>query len=181
MKKFIKKILLVVLVTLFANCSYAHDFEVDGIYYKYISKTNLTVAVSYKDSFSSSVDEYSGDVNIPSNVVYGGKTYLVLSIGDHAFEYCSDLTSVSIPNSVTSIGSFAFRNCSGLTSVFIPGGVTSIGSSAFVRCSGLTSVSIPAGVTAIGSSAFSGCIGLTSVDIPSSVMFIGSNAFVICI
>ena len=51
----------------------------------------------------------------------------VTSIGSSAFEYCSDLTSVTIPSSVTSIGSNAFLNCSGLTSVTIPEGVTSIG------------------------------------------------------
>ena len=51
----------------------------------------------------------------------------VTSIGSSAFEYCSDLTSVTIPASVTSIGKDAFLNCSGLTSVTIPDSVTSIG------------------------------------------------------
>ena len=68
------------------------------------------------------------------------------SIGNYAFYYCSGLTSVEIPNSVTSIGNYAFYNCYDLTSVVIPNSVTSIGTFAFCGCSGLTSVtsSIPA-------------------------------------
>ena len=62
------------------------------------------------------------------------------SIGNSAFSYCSGLTSVTIPNSVTTIGSNAFRGCSGLTSVTIPNSVTTIGGNAFTQCSGLTSV-----------------------------------------
>ena len=53
------------------------------------------------------------------------------SIGESAFRFCSALTSVTIPNSVTSIGSAAFAGCSGLTSVTIPNSVTSIGNNAF--------------------------------------------------
>ena len=91
----------------------------------------------------------------------------VTSIGGDAFRGCTGLTSVTIPNSVTSIGSYAFYNCTGLTSVTIPNSVTSIGSWAFSGCSGLTSVTIPNSVTSIGSAAFAGCSGLTSVTIES--------------
>ena len=58
-------------------------------------------------------------------------------IGTSAFYWCSGLTSITIPNSVTSIGYQAFYNCSGLTSITIPDGVTSIGDDAFWGCSGL--------------------------------------------
>ena len=101
----------------------------------------------------------------------------VTSIGNYAFADCSGLTSVTIPNSVTSIGNYAFADCSGLTSVTIPNSVTSIGNYAFWYCSGLTSITIPNSVTSIGEGAFYGCSGLTSVTIPNSVTSIGERAF----
>ena len=104
----------------------------------------------------------------------------VTSIGDYAFYYCDNLTSVTIPNSVTSIGNYAFYDCYLLTSVTIGSSVTSIGNNAFYDCSGLTSVIIPNSVTSIGEYAFSGCSGLTSVIIPNAVTSIGSGAFREC-
>jgi hypothetical protein len=102
----------------------------------------------------------------------------VTSIGNYAFYECSGLTSITIGNSVTSIGWRAFQYCSGLTSVTIPNSVTSIGNVAFASCSGLTSVTIPNSVTSIGDYAFNNCSGLTSVTIGSGVTNIGSQAFV---
>ncbi len=89
------------------------------------------------------------------------------SIGNYAFDYCSGLTSVTIPNSVTSIGIEAFDYCSGLTDVTIPNSVTSIGNYAFSGCSGLTEVTIPNSVTSIGYGAFSYCSGLTEIIVES--------------
>ena len=149
----------------------AYGFEVDGINYGTSSDTSVYVAQNAK---------YSGAVVIPATVDWKGKTYTVTAIGSYAFQNCSGLTSVTIPNSVTSIEYSAFYNCSGLTSVTIPNSVTSIGSSAFSECSGLTSVTIPNSVTSIGSYAFQNCSGLTSVTIPNSVTSIGSYAFQNC-
>ncbi|MBQ2239705.1 MAG: leucine-rich repeat domain-containing protein, partial [Alistipes sp.] len=61
-------------------------------------------------------------------------------IGDLAFEGCSSLTSITIPESVTIIGHGAFYGCSSLTSITIGNGVTSIGEWAFEDCSSLTSI-----------------------------------------
>ena len=103
----------------------------------------------------------------------------VTSIGKYAFDYCSNLTSVTIPNSVKSIGDSAFRSC-GLTSITIPNSVKSIGDYAFDSCSSLTSVTIPNSVTSIGASAFYSCSNLESVTIPNSVTSIGEYAFEAC-
>ena len=114
---------------------------------------------------------------IPNTVTYQETNYSVTRIGTDAFEYCSSLTSVTIPNSVTTIGNEAFSGCSSLTSVTIPNSVTSIGDDAFFCCSSLTSVTIPNSVTTIGGRAFAYCRSLTSVTIPNSVTTIGYSAF----
>ena len=98
------------------------------------------------------------------------------SIRSFAFSGCSSLTSVTIPNSVTSIGSYAFSICSSLTSVTIGNSVESIGVYAFYDCSSLTSITIPNRVTSIGGWAFA-YSSLTFVTIPNSVTSIGDGAF----
>ena len=105
----------------------------------------------------------------------------VTDIDNYAFQGCSKLTSVMIPEGVASIGIYAFAGCSGLTSITIPEGVASIGSSAFLNCSGLTSVMIPDSVTSLGSRAFDGCSKLTGVIIPGSLRFIDYGVFSGCI
>jgi hypothetical protein len=102
------------------------------------------------------------------------------SIGYSAFNQCSGLTSIDIPDSVTSIGGWAFNGCRSLTTCTIGSGVISIGDRAFNGCSGLTSIEIPSGVTSIGSGMCSGCTSLTSVTIPDSVTSIGNETFVYC-
>ncbi|MBR7032036.1 MAG: leucine-rich repeat protein [Clostridia bacterium] len=104
----------------------------------------------------------------------------VTRIGDFAFRNCASLTSVTIPDSVTSIDWGVFNNCSSLTNISIPNSVTSIGESAFLCCTSLTSVTIGDSVTSIGYSAFSDCTSLTSVTIPDSVTSIGGYAFSGC-
>ena len=109
----------------------------------------------------------------------------VTKIGDDAFHSYGgedeNLTSITIPNSVTSIGKLAFCNCSFLTSIIIPNNVTSIEASAFADCSSLTSISIGDNVLSIGDGAFANCSSLVSVTIPNTVTSIGNTAFNNCL
>lgn len=166
---------LLLLVSLMMSL-HAFAIEVDGIYYSVNSSTN-EAEVTYKDA---NYNSYSGDVVIPDKFTYNGVEYTVTGIGPHAFQECTSLTSVSIPNSVTLFNDYAFYNCSGLTEVTIPNSVMEIGYRAFSFCSSLTSVAIPNSVTRIRSYAFLGCSSLTSVTIPNSVTNIGSYAFQDC-
>jgi len=104
----------------------------------------------------------------------------VISIGYEAFENCTGLKSATIGSSVTSIGGAAFYGCSSLTGITIPDGVTSIGASMFAWCSSLTEVILPDGVTSIGASMFKRCSSLTEVILPDSVTRIDTAAFYGC-
>ena len=151
MKKLFVFLFSLILSVVFSTSALAYDVVIDGIYYTLIPKAKTAEVTSGEE-------EYSGEVVIPSSITVEGKEYTVASIGSSAFAWCSDLTSVTIPNSVTSIGERAFKVCSGLTSVTIPNSVTSIGNSAFSDCSSLTSVTIPNAVKSIEEYTFANCI-----------------------
>jgi len=120
--------------------------------------------------------EATGELIIPDTIE--GKP--VTNIGNQAFFGCTNLTSITIPDSVTSIGNFAFYKCSSLTSITIPDGVTLIGAHAFRDCTSLTSITIPDSVASIGDYAFVNCTSLTSVSIGNGVTSIGDAAFFSC-
>ena len=178
-------------LTLVATASlWAYDFQSGNLHYNITSDTTVEVTSG----------DYYGliSVTIPSTVTYYGTTYSVTSIGDRAFEYCSSLTSITIPNSVTSIGDYAFYGCSSLTSPVynahcfaylptsysgaytIPKGIEQIAGGAFYNCSSLTAITIPNSVTSIGESALMYCRSITSISIPSSVASIGSFVLAFC-
>ncbi len=173
--------LLALFVLVGSSAMWAHDFEVDGIYYNITSSEDKTVEVTFRGEYYDSYShEYTGAVTIPETITYGEITYHITSIGDLAFHSCSNLITITIPKSVTSIGEFTFSGCSGLTSMTIPNGVKSIKMCAFAYCSGLTSITIPNSVTSIEDAAFGNCSGLTSITIPNSVTSIGNAVFLGC-
>ena len=199
-------------------------YSSDGISYKYTTISNKNYeaghwgglkcemekesAIFYTSSDNNIVTPANPDAfgaTITSNVYDGSKGILtfdgnVTQIGDHAFENCTSLTGITIPECVEIIGDHAFSGCtnlgadntpanmsqlfrapalfrSGETSFVIPDGVISIGDYAFQDCTSLTFIAIPESVETIGEGAFKGCTNLTSIDIPEGVTDIGDNAF----
>ncbi|MBO4412910.1 MAG: leucine-rich repeat domain-containing protein [Clostridia bacterium] len=132
---------------------------------------------------TSTDEDPTGSLSIPSLVSSELVGISVTSIGDHAFYLCTGLTSFTIPHSVTSIGMQAFGGCSSLTSITIPSSVTSIGTYAFDSCNSLTSVTIPNSVTSIGACAFSSCsiLGTVTFESGSRLTNIGDAAFCDCV
>ena len=119
------------------------------------------------------------DLKIPEKVTYKDISYTVTAVENATFERL-DLTSVTLPNSLTSIGNEAFFRCSHLRSLKLPNSLTSIGIYAFYQCSDLTSVTLPNSLTSIGESALGNCSELNSITIPNSVTSIGTRAFKGC-
>lgn len=199
-QKLIKSLMLIALL-LTGNAVWAHHFEVDGIYYNILDQWANTVEVTYRgETYNSYSNEYSGYVSIPQNVTYSGETYLVTRIKNYAFRECSNMTSISIPNSITVIENEAFINsgwynnqpngilyldncCIGYKNS-IPTGVLTlrtgtrlIAEDAFSWCEELTSITIPNSVTHIGKFAFEQCKNLTSINMGNSIISIGTDAF----
>ncbi|MDY5676547.1 MAG: leucine-rich repeat protein [Eubacteriales bacterium] len=148
--------------------------------YAFYNCTSLTgVYITNLDKWAS-IDFGNSDAN---PLYYVKKLYLngtlvteailtnTTKISSFAFNNCTSLTSITIPESVTNIGSSAFSGCISLTNITIPESVTSIGKAAFYNCKLLTSITIPESVTNIGSSAFSGCSSLVEITIP----FVGGS------
>jgi BspA type Leucine rich repeat region (6 copies)/SprB repeat/Secretion system C-terminal sorting domain len=152
--------------------SFGYTFSYGGILYSQNGATTVQVA--------SQGGTFVGAANIYDEVYDGFNWYSVINIGISAFQNCTGLTSVTMPNSIISIDAQAFYNCSGLTSVNIPNSVTSIGNYSFNSCSGLTSVTGMTSVTNIGSHSFDSCTNLSSIAFSSSITSIGRNAFSFC-
>ncbi len=104
----------------------------------------------------------------------------LVGLTTYAFEGCSQLTSIILPNSIIITTNGTFSGCSSLTSVTLSSSLQRIANSMFQDCSALTHIDIPATVTTIGQDAFKGCSSLTSIVIPASTTTIYNTAFNNC-
>ena len=198
MKRIVNIFLLIIFMSNINTEVFAYDAIIDGIYYVLWSngEAGVTYRTTERGRWSDEyISDYSGNIIIPEYVTSDGTTYRVTRIYDHAFESC-DITSITIPNSVTFIGSEAFHFCGTFVVNFE---VTD--RSAFCNNTRIKFLSenvgrpislidndgnvikeyiIPDDVSTIGESAFSYCSGLTSITIPNSVTSIGQSAFQKC-
>jgi hypothetical protein len=189
----------------------------DSAFYGCTGLTSVTIPDSVTSIGSYAFYDTAWYNNQPDGLVYAGKVAYkmkgdcpseivikdgTLGITDGAFEDCTGLTSVTIPDSVTSIGRDAFYNTAwynnqpnGLvyagkvaykmkgdcpSEVVIKDGTLGIAGYAFSGCTSLTSIDIPDSVTSIGWSAFAFCESITRIDIPDSVTSIGESVFSGC-
>lgn len=114
--------------SLAAMPSLAYDFQVDGIYYKILSKTTVAVTHNLQTDNEYDIpagDAYSGDVWVPATVEYEGTTYIVSEVDDKAFYGCDGLTELifdieNYPNGIAYIGSGAFYGCNKLREIAFP-------------------------------------------------------------
>lgn len=131
-------VMLVVLMLMTTSSVMAQEakFEViDGFRYLLDSDTKTATLLPKMEG------KYSGDIIIPEKVKGNdGVEYVVTLFGASCFEFCSGLTSITIPSSVTSLGGYCFYNCSSLTSITIPSSVTSLRDYCFSDCKNLETV-----------------------------------------
>ena len=167
----------------------AEIVEIDGINFQLLEGNNAEV--------TSKPDGYKGNIVIPSTFMFESTEYKVIQIRTNAF-YCNqELTSITIPNSITFIGTNAFRECGNLSAVYISdltawcnikfeGSVygwtnpLSYAHHLYLKGEEIKELIIPEGVTVINPWAFVGCSEFVSVTIPSSVTEIWDLSFYGC-
>ena len=172
--------ILSLFVALFATTAlWASNFGYGDLYYELVKKDgyNLEGYWYYWEARVVSADKEKSSIDIPNFVIHDGDTIHVTSIGKNAFSNCTNLTTITISNSVTDIGYRAFSDCTNLTSVTIPNYVSSIGDYAFSGCTSLTTVTIPNYVSSIGDYIFSDCISLVSCCGKDSTVGVSVGAY----
>ncbi|MBO7594154.1 MAG: leucine-rich repeat domain-containing protein [Salinivirgaceae bacterium] len=177
-------------------------FTKNGIRYRVLNKNTVEVVSGL------TMGSYSGSVIIPEKVT-AGNIFDVTNISGSAFSDCSELTSITIPNSVANIGDYAFNNCINLTTVSIPETIINIEENAFNNCDNLDynsynnayyigneenpyvvlfaaknknieSCEINSKCKMIFPKAFYRCIKILEIEIPNSVTKISTAAFCGC-
>lgn len=165
-----KKLILTCLLVLAAAAGMAQETAViDGV--KYLL-----------DGGKASVMQQSGltgDIVIPETVRHGNTDYTVTTVQSNAFKD-NEITSISLPNTVSVMGEACFESCSSLKSAVLPSGLTSLGKSCFYDCRNLASVTLPEGITRLADFCFAECTSLSSITLPNSITDMGFRCFFRC-
>ncbi len=143
----------------------------------------------------------SGDIEIPKTFTYNGSKYTVKYVAESAFDD-TEITSITLPNSLTSLSYSCFFSCSNLKSVDIPSSISTIEEDCFAYCKNLDSINLPNSIRTLGEycfresglksvklsnslttlprSCFYNCTSLTSIDIPSNITLLETKVFYYC-
>ncbi|MBD5350188.1 MAG: leucine-rich repeat domain-containing protein [Bacteroides sp.] len=179
------------LLSLSSNAAVGDTFEIDNLLYTVLTESENSNTVSVKNALADY--SLSGDIVIPAEVSDNETTYTVTSIAIEAFIYCTDITSVSIPATITSIpNGDVFALCTSLESINVDPENTSYCSengvlynknkTRLISCPKTFTgeFTIPASVTTLESFCFTDCTKLTSAPIPSTVTTFGMGPFIRC-
>ena len=164
----------------------------------YTSLTSITIpenVISIGEDAFYDTAYYNNEENWENGVLYIGThlirakisingTYIIKDgtkcIASSAFYECDNLTSITMPESVTTVGSGVFYECDNLKSITMPESVTTMGSGVFWKCKKLTNVVLSSNLTSIESWTFYQCDTLSNIIIPDSITLISSSAFESC-
>lgn len=177
-------------VTSIGNMAFANCDKLDTIYYGGTHKqcsalkpseasisSSVKILYTYKNEYGNFeyylYDDYvdlisfsgSGEIQVPTEI----EGMPLTKISNYAFSKLKELTSVTIPDSITVIGAGAFAGCDSLKTVFLPKSITTLSTSIFLGCSSLEEISIPNSVNIIDEMAFYNCNGLKAISIPDSI------------
>jgi hypothetical protein len=169
-----KHLILIAITFLFSSLeTFSQDFVTrlnngDRLFFHITDTTKKKVEiVRVKALNGAKVSLPSGNLEIPSTVKYKDTTYYVMSIGLDAFAGAEELTSVTMPSSITQIGDRAFSGCPKLKSVVFPSCKPKIGEHAFENCKSLSSVSFGSDWTSLELQLFEDSASLTDVYVPA--------------
>lgn len=167
------------LAVLFVS-AYAYDVEVDGICYN-LNLTEQTASVASPRTDGNYI-HYKGDIIVPEQFSYRGRTFTVTSVDDNVFSYSDSLLSVSLPKSIKVLPwGGLFQDCINLTRVVLPDSIREIPASCFFNCKKLSDVAIPDSVTSIDDFAFCGCESLGPIySIRPNITSLGHESLTGC-
>ncbi len=180
---------IVVVLVLFGITAFAEEFvdPATNIVYKF-DPMGSTAEVKGGDVetwerefvYIAGSPEMAGRVSVLDKFIVNGKEYTVTKIGDYAFVKQTNLTGISIPETVVTIGKEAFADCISLESVVMSKGLKEISQEAFRGCTSLKTVALPSGLEIIGFASFCNCQKLESITIPESVGDVHVTSFEGC-
>ena len=155
MKQVFTIFLLTILMSMVGTKMNAYDFKKDGFYYN-LDSYDMTAIVTYGEN------PYKGNIIIPNEVSYNGRTMSVRTVGESAFKDCVDLTSIQFSNSISYIEERAFQNCTKIRKLTIPSNIGRIDRYAFYGCESLEELIIEDGESGLS-------CGENGTESPSSV------------
>ena len=160
----------------FVGSERGNSWTADSVFGYIFGTSSFSGGVKIKQNYTSSL---SAEYFIPSSL----KSVIITDetvIGYGAFQNCSMLTSVILPDSATQMEDRSFQGCFNLTSIQLPVRAEHMGASQFSSCSNLISITLPQGVERTRGNQFENCTKLSEIELPEGLSHIGWYTFLNC-